>query len=282
MAITVALINMKGGVGKSTLTVNIAWHFAAYVKWNKRVLVADLDPQFNASQYLLGTRQYENIIREKQPTMWDVFEQYAITPAGPSKNLVPDEVTHRVAEWKDKNYIDLIPSQLELAYSVKKSGGGPMYEYLNRLLETLDNKYDLIVIDCAPTESILTTAAYIASDYILIPVKPEYLSTIGLPLLGRSLANYAEQYHRQPVEVAGIVFNGTTNYSPEEITAKREVKQFAQERNWYVFKSEIPYSRSYPKGAREGEPIFRTSYARSEQASHFSHFADEFAERIKL
>lgn len=281
MAITVALINMKGGVGKSTLAVNIAWHFAAYTNWNKRVLVADLDPQFNASQYMLGTRQYENILKEKRPTMWNVFEQYAMTPTSSSKTLIPDEVTYQVIKYSNTNYIDIIPSQLELSYSVKSSRG-PMHEYLSRLLKKLDNKYDLIVIDCAPTESILTTAAYTASDYILIPVKPEYLSTIGLPLLGQSLTIFAEQYNRQPLEVAGIVFNGTTNYSPEEITAKREVRKLAKERGWYVFKSEIPYSRSYPKGAREGEPIFRTSYARLEQASSFRNFANEFAERISL
>lgn len=281
MAITVALINMKGGVGKSTLTVNIAWHFAAYTKWNKRVLVADLDPQFNASQYLLGTQQYENILKENRPTMWNVFEQHATIPTGSSKKVIPDEVTSRVVKFSNDNYIDIIPSQLELSYSVKSSRG-PMHEYLNRLLKKLDDKYDLIVIDCAPTESILTTAAYLSSDYVLIPVKPEYLSTIGLPLLWQSLTTFAEQYDRQPVKVAGIVFNGTTNYSPEEITAKREVKELARERGWYVFKSEIPYSRSYPKGAREGKPIFRTSYARSEQALSFRNFANEFAERISL
>lgn len=59
MAKRVSLINMKGGVGKSTLTVNLAWHFAAYQHWLKRVLVVDLDPQFNASQYLVGVSKYQ-------------------------------------------------------------------------------------------------------------------------------------------------------------------------------------------------------------------------------
>ena len=59
MAVKTSLINMKGGVGKSTLTVNLAWHFAAQLKWSKRVLVVDLDPQFNTSQYLLGVSEYE-------------------------------------------------------------------------------------------------------------------------------------------------------------------------------------------------------------------------------
>jgi chromosome partitioning protein len=50
----VAVINMKGGVGKSTLCVNLAWHYAAMKRWAKKVLLVDLDPQFNASQYMLG------------------------------------------------------------------------------------------------------------------------------------------------------------------------------------------------------------------------------------
>ncbi len=54
MATKVSLINVKGGVGKSTLTINLAWHFAAYEDWNKKVLVIDLDPQFNASVLLLS------------------------------------------------------------------------------------------------------------------------------------------------------------------------------------------------------------------------------------
>jgi len=281
MAIKLALINMKGGVGKSTLTINIAWHFAAYTKWNKRVLVADLDPQFNASQYLLGIHKYESLLNNKRPTMWDVFEQHRTTPSGASKRLVPKEATFRAVTFSEDNYVDIIPSRLELSFSVK-SGESPMEHYLDRLLKKLDKSYDLVVIDCAPTESILTIAAYLASDFILIPVKPEFLSTIGLPLLAQSLDNFSEKYDRPPVDIAGIVFNGTTNYSPEEITAKREVKRLADNNGWYVFKSEIPYSRSYPKGAREGEPIFRTSYARSDQASSFSKFANELASRIGL
>ena len=76
MAITVSLINMKGGVGKSTLAANLAWQFGAYVKWAKNVLVVDLDPQFNASQYLLGVTGYTSkVVTPKKPTVWDIFEQ---------------------------------------------------------------------------------------------------------------------------------------------------------------------------------------------------------------
>lgn len=144
------------------------------------------------------------------------------------------------------------------------------------------NDYDLILIDCAPTESILTTAAYLASQYILVPVKPEYLSKIGLPLLVNSMEDYLQQYDEANLELAGVVFNATCGYSPEETKSKEEVRTMAKSNDWYVFSSEITYSRSYPKGAREGQPIFRTSYARTNAASNFCRFADEFAKKIGL
>ncbi len=67
MAKKVSLINMKGGVGKSTLAVNLAWQYAAMNKWLKKVLLVDLDPQFNASQYLLGQTSVREILDKGQP-----------------------------------------------------------------------------------------------------------------------------------------------------------------------------------------------------------------------
>jgi chromosome partitioning protein len=83
MAKKVALINMKGGVGKSTLVVQLAWQFAAYGNWLKRVLVIDLDPQFNASQYLLGANRYETLLNSGHPSVWDIFEEFSRTPSSP-------------------------------------------------------------------------------------------------------------------------------------------------------------------------------------------------------
>jgi len=279
MAKTVSLINMKGGVGKSTLSVNLAWHFAAYRKWLKRVLVVDLDPQFNASQYLVGVSGYKRILNDGKPTIWDIFEEHTRIPGRQSKALETNDAVRNVTTIQGGGRLDLIPSRLELALSLKNPG--EKYDLLARALEKLAGEYDLILIDCAPTESILTTAAYLASDYILVPVRPEYLSTIGLPLLVNSMQDFKER-HRHNIELAGVVFNATTNYSPEELKAKREVKELADSNGWYVFKAELKYSRSYPKGAREGEPIFRTSYARTDQASLFRAFAQEFAERVHL
>jgi len=276
----ISLINMKGGVGKSTLTVNLAWHFAAYSRWKKKVLVIDLDPQFNASQYLLGVSQYEKILKECIPTIWDVFEQNTRTPGGRSIQLDPHDPIYNVVEYYSGGKVDLIPSRLELAFSLKNPG--QKERRLSKMVEKVENEYDLILIDCAPTESILTTAAYLTSDYILVPVKPEYLSSIGLPLLVNSMEDFKRDNESHELQLAGVIFNATTEYSPEEDLSKATVRHIAKQNGWYVFKAEVPYSRSFPKGAREGQPIFNTSYSRGVQVTRFNVFAQEFAERISL
>jgi chromosome partitioning protein len=271
---------MKGGVGKSTLTVNLAWHFAAYSNWKKNVLVVDLDPQFNASQYLVGVTEYQKHLNDGKPTIWEILEQHTRTPAGKVGKLNPRDAIRNAKRFQFGGKIDLIPSRLELALSLKNPSH--KVDLLQKALQKIESDYDLIFIDCAPTESILTTAAYLASDYILVPVRPEYLSTIGLPLLANSMEDFRQQFEDSNLELLGIVFNGCSGYAPEEIESKKEVNDMAKERKWYVFSSEISYSKSYPKGAREGQPIFRTSYARTKLANNFNQFVSEFANKIGL
>lgn len=281
MAVKTSLINMKGGVGKSTLTVNLAWHFAAYGNWNKRVLVVDLDPQFNASQYLLGVSAYEKILSSKQPTVWDIFEQGTKTPNGKPVLIEPKSVIHPHKKFAKGGSIDLIPSRLELAYSLKNPGQNKE-RHLSKLLKLVEDQYDLILIDCAPTESVLTTAAYLSSDWLLVPVKPEYLSTIGLPLLVNSMQDFKAEYEHSSLDLAGVIFNAASDYLPEESLAKSTVRKIAKQNSWNVFSREVSYSRSYPKGAREGQPIFRTSYSRWNKVRNFELFAEEFAKKVGL
>ena len=280
MAITVSLINMKGGVGKTTLTVNLAMAYAAYSDWLKKVLMVDLDPQFNATQYLLGLEHFKSILDNNEPTVWDIFEQRTKVPSGPVRRIEPSDAVHEGRNIEGGGRVDIIPSRLELAFSLKNPGGKE--DLLHKLIEKLEDEYDLILIDCAPTESVLTTAAYVCSDYLLVPVRPEYLSSIGLPSLAQSMADFKEAYEDSNLELAGIVFNATDEYSPEEELAKNEVRQVARKNKWHVFPTEIPYSRSFAKGAREHEPIFWTSYAHSDRKRAIHFFAEELSERIGL
>jgi chromosome partitioning protein len=280
MAIKTSLINMKGGVGKSTLTVNLAWHFAAYQYWAKKVLVIDLDPQFNASQYLLGVTEYERLLNSKKATVWEIFEQGTRTPAGTLTIDEPLKAIKTVYSPHSGGKIDLIASRLELAFSLKNPG--TKEQKLSKFVNQIEKNYDLIFIDCAPTESVLTTAAYLTSDFLLVPVKPEYLSSIGLPLLVNSMREFKNDYDNRKLELAGVVFNSADDYYPEGALSKSTVRDIARKNGWYVFDNEVPYSRSFPKGAREGEPLFRTSYSRWNKVNQFDSFAKEFANRIGL
>ena len=233
MAKKVSIINMKGGVGKSTITVNLAWHFAAYTHWSKNTLVVDLDPQFNATQYLLGATKYREILNQNKPTVWDILEQNTITPQGISKTLDPHMPISNVVTFTDGTKIDLIPSRLELAFSLRHPAGKE--RLVSKLIGKIEDEYDLILIDCAPTESILTTSAYLSSDYLLVPVKPEYLAAIGLPLLVQSLDNFHKNYEECELDLAGVVFNAAEDYYPEESLSKNTVRELATKHGWYVF-----------------------------------------------
>lgn len=275
----VALINMKGGVGKSTLAAQLAWEIATY-PWNKDVLVIDIDPQFNCSQYLLGVSRMEHILSGGSPTVWDVFEQLTAVPGRPTSALDPNDAVVNVFSSNRYGSIDLMPARLELAQTLRNPTGKE--QLLSLAVDRLEDNYDLVIIDCAPTESVLTTAAYLVADHILVPVRPEFLSTIGLPLLEQSLNEFELRYPGKEPTVLGLVFNAISNYSPEETTSREEVRGFARQSGWSVFDEQVMYSRSYPKSAREGNPIFSTSYARSKTKQNIHRFAHEFARRINL
>lgn len=124
----------------------------------------------------------------------------------------------------------------------------------------------------------LTTAAYLASDSILVPVKPEFLSTIGLPLVVKSVEEFERVWNGR-LEVLGIVFNASSD-KLEHDRSRTYVRKIADEYGWYVFENEISFSDSYPKGSRIGRPIFLTDYARGTKIADFYDVANEFMTRV--
>jgi len=280
-AVSVSFINMKGGVGKSTLAAQLA-HAADRKKL--RILAVDLDPQANLSQALMGAKSYVQYINANKPTIVNIFEQYlAPTAASPSpqKAEIHDVIIKGVG-FKSNSQLDLIPSRLELSNTLKNPTSKE--RRLAKALSKISADYDLIIIDCAPTESILTEAAYHASRYVLVPVKPEFLATIGLPLLANSINNFKSENNDHALDICGIVFNHSSDYSsgPEKKQSTNEVKTEAIKNNWHVYDTHIFYSRSYAKAAREGTPISYTSYVRWEVTKQFSAFAQEFFDSVGI
>ncbi len=279
MAISVSLINMKGGVGKTTIAAQLA-HAAA--RRDIRTLVVDLDPQANLSQSLLSPERYVKYLRDKKPTIVQIFEQY-FPPTDVSSSPQPldiDQVILKKIGYSDK--LDLIVSRLELSHTLKNPTGKE--RRLAKALTRVADDYDVILIDCAPTESILTEAAYHASRYALVPVKPEYLATIGLPLLARSIQEFKYDNSDHAMDICGIVFNHSSSYTdgPEESRSIKEVQAEAKKNRWPLFETHVRYSRSYAKAAREGTPIGSTSHVRWHVSGEFSRFVDEFFRAIGL
>lgn len=280
MAKVISMINMKGGVGKTTLTFNLAWHCAW--KKNLKILAIDLDPQSNLSQYFMGAESYIEYLENEGRTVVDIFEQFSAPTrtVGAPRELEPKDVIFNLHRWTDGSLIDLIPSRLELAWTLKNPTDKS--HLLPRFLSKIAHNYDLILIDCAPTESILTTAAYRSSRYVFVPVRPEYLATIGLPLLARSIDEFKMLHHDQQLDMGGIIFNGLrrTGTPPEQQQSMRNVRALAKDFGWSVFDSAAHHSDSYPAGSRDGKPIFQTNYAREYVVSEFSDVANDFLEAI--
>ncbi len=279
MAVAVSLINMKGGVGKTTVASQLA-----YVAGRKmRVLAVDLDPQSNLSQSVLGPRDYVRHLNDSRPTIVQVFDEYI--PSGgayssPRPIDIDKVIVTNVGYWDSK--VDLIPSRLELSRILKNPTGKE--RRLAKVLAQVSDRYDLILIDCAPTESILTDAAYFASRYVIVPVKPEFMATIGLPLLARSIQEFTVENEDHSIDIAGLVFNHSSSYStgPEGRKSIEEVTEQARRQGWHIFEHRVGYSASYARAARMGRPLSGTSHARWWVIDNLERLGYEIFERLGL
>ena len=283
MATTVSLINMKGGVGKTTVASQLA-HAAD--KADFRVLAIDLDPQSNLSQSLMGPQGYVDHIGDNRPTIAQIFDDYVPanrTYGSPRRINLDDVIVKKAGYWTDSS-LDLIPSRLELSRTLKNPTGKE--RRLARSLARISDRYDLVLIDCAPTESILTDAAYFASRYVIVPVRPEFMATIGLPLLARSLEEFQIENDDHEIEIAGLVFNHAIYQSGgQEREARKsitEVKGAANEYGWHIFENQIRYSASYPRAAREGTPLAYTGDARDFVIEEFEDVQNEIFRKLGI
>lgn len=282
MAVCVSLINMKGGVGKTTLASQIAWY--AVMQMDKKVLLIDLDPQANASQSVMSPQTWVTYLNNGGLTVADIFEQF--TPTGTAsaspKKLDPSKVIFNRVSYNDGSLLHIVPSRLELSWTLRNPTGKETL--LARFVAKIEKKYDLIMIDCSPTDSILTDAAYHCSRYILVPIRAEFLASIGFPLLNRSIKAFQIRHEDKVIEICGLVFNDFIrgNEKREHRLARKDVKGKATEYGWDVFKKDIPHSDSYFRAARDGMPINRTKGAHGKVKDEFAAFAGEFFGKIGL
>lgn len=183
----ISIINMKGGVGKSTTTVSLAETLALHQR--RRVLVIDLDPQTNASIMAAGPEKW-NELREAERTLDFYFEAYVVQQkAKPFKALLE----HKVTDLKGKPEVslcaaapefriverDMIESFVKRGFHIDAIQKWICERFANGLKNVI-NDYDYVLIDCPPGISLFAEAALIAADAILVPTIPDYVSRLGL------------------------------------------------------------------------------------------------------
>ena len=182
--IVISLLNRKGGAGKTTASVNLAAIFAELN--GKRVLLADIDPQANATTYL------DKYISKDETSVYDV-----ICNDVPTRSAIIDT---------NINNLKLIPSNVNLAGAEIELLGIPEKEYILRnAVDYIKEDYDFIVIDCPPSLNMLTINAMTTANSVLVPIQCEYYALEGLSQLIHTI-DLVQQRLNPNLLIEGVVF----------------------------------------------------------------------------
>ncbi len=280
---TIAMLNMKGGVGKTTLGVNIAGALAKLHDLN--VMLIDLDPQYNATQYLVNLEEHPEYVEGNEPTALDImcgeFETRSVLNGqklgGQETPPSLDELTRTLYQNSEgKGRLDLIPSTLHLI-NVENTGRGTEHN-LQNFVRTIQEGYDYILIDCPPTFSVFLLSGFLASDYYLVPLKPDPLSTLGISLMERVLAAHSKTYHKV-IEPIGVVFTMVRQTNEMNNVMDTVKKTSAGKR--YIFRNSLSNGTGVAEASRKNKFLFE--YDRSaKQGFEISAITKELIDLLRV
>ena len=244
----IALANQKGGVGKTTTSINLA---AGLAYLGKKVLLVDLDPQANATQGI-GVREevrkstYELLLQDADPS------ECIITKRIPPLDIIPAT-------------IDLAGSDLEMAnYDQNRD------KLLKAKLAPLREKYDYILIDCPPTLGLFNTNALTAADSVIIPVQCEYYALEGLTQLLASI-RMVQKVSNPQLYIEGVLLTMYDARTKLSVEVQQEVRKYFKER---VYRSYIPRNIRLSEAPSYGKSIFEHDI-KSEGARAYAALAKE-------
>jgi chromosome partitioning protein len=237
----ISFINYKGGVGKTTLTSNIAAELAYR---GSRVLLVDLDPQSNLTFSFINVDEWADLDYNGR-TIKHWYDEFLNGDRDVSlRNLIisPNNVNNKLRGMNSRGRVDLISSHLELINLdmelATQYGGNTertfrssflrLFTRLKRGLQEIAEDYDIVLIDCPPNFNIVTQNAIIASDLYIVPAKADFLSTLGIDTLVRHIESLTIRYNNYVredggnfdsinPELAGIIFNMINVYGGEPI-----------------------------------------------------------------
>lgn len=240
----VSVINYKGGVGKTTVTANIASELA----WRgKKVLLIDTDAQASLTFSFVTPDEWDTSYKtDKTIKSWfDAISQGQEPPELTDFVITPPAVNRRVANRGGKidlicSHLGLINVDLDLALllgganmAASKRNYLKVHGQLRQALASIaDNAdYDIVLIDCPPNFNIVTKNAIVASEHILIPAKPDYLSTLGIDFLQRSVKELVKDFNEYAgpdgadsiaPQILGVIFTMIQITSGQPIAAQRQ------------------------------------------------------------
>ncbi len=297
----VSILNYKGGVGKTTVTANLA---AEIAHRGRRVLLIDMDPQASLTLSFYAADEFAKeftdggtllhwfnaALRDQAP---EPLRDYVVTPP---------KVNERIREQGGR--VDLVPSHLGLididldlaahvggsAFQVSSSG----FLWVHRLLadalaEPPFDDYDVILIDCAPNFNMVTRTAIVASEHLLIPAKADYLSTLGIDYLRRKLAELVRDYNAASGEdginpaVLGVVFTMIQIAAEGPIIAVRNYVMHTEQYDVPVFRTMIRESKTlFATAGERGIPAVLLPNANPNVQYELRELATEFLTRMMI
>ncbi|MDR1740607.1 MAG: ParA family protein [Synergistaceae bacterium] len=271
--IIVSVLNYKGGVGKTTVTANLAAYAASK---GHRVLMVDLDPQASLTFSFLSVHEYVNVYMSK--TLKQFFEPYT---KGKSNAPSLDEL--QVSVYPKDIKLDLLSSHLGLmdidaefigrlmanTQNLLAANFISVYSLLRDALNSMQTPHDLVLIDCPPSFNTMVKNAIVASNMCIIPTRMDFLSTFGIDQLNARIASYVEQYNDYAVasanstiespEILGLVPTMVTLYRGGLINDAAEL-QSAYEKRYHMFPWLQERATFYGKAPSTGIPAVLGKY----------------------
>ncbi|ENI8224745.1 ParA family protein [Listeria monocytogenes] len=229
MSKVIALANQKGGVGKTTSSVNLSSSLAFL---GKKVLLVDIDPQGNASSGV-GVNK-----GEIEHCIYDV--------------LVDDVAIQDVLQKTDLNNLNVIPATIQLAGAEVELVPAISREIrLKKAIDSIRDDYDYVIIDCPPSLGLLTLNALTAADSVLIPVQCEYYALEGLSQLLNTI-RIVQKHLNEDLQIEGVLLTMLDARTNLGIQVIEEVKKYFQNK---VFNTIIPRNVRLSEAPSHGKPI---------------------------